>query len=129
MIVENAVERELTNGGLVIDSPRSYFIYWFENGCQVRHPSILFLETYLLTFLFAARLARNSESSLRYERKNRYAGYYYEQQYGIRPPEPIATRGVTRANKKPQGGQGREQKVTAETNCWAKCDDTGVHGH
>lgn len=77
MIVENAVERELTNGGLVIESPRSYFIYWFENGCQVRHPSILFLDLFAHLFS-AARLARNFESSLRYERKNRYAGYYYE---------------------------------------------------
>ncbi|KAL1954453.1 hypothetical protein VTO42DRAFT_1177 [Malbranchea cinnamomea] len=35
MIVENTVERDLPTGGQIVESPRSCFIYWFENGCQL----------------------------------------------------------------------------------------------
>lgn len=35
MIVENAVEKELPTGYQMLDSNKTYFIYWFENGTQV----------------------------------------------------------------------------------------------
>ena len=36
MILENAREKDLPNGGHYVESVRSCFIYWFSNGCQVR---------------------------------------------------------------------------------------------
>lgn len=36
MIVEGARERDLPNGGHIVESPRTSFIYWFTNDCQVR---------------------------------------------------------------------------------------------
>lgn len=35
MIVENAQERDISNGGQIVESSKTYFIYWFVNGCQV----------------------------------------------------------------------------------------------
>lgn len=35
MIVEAAVEKDLPSGGQVVESQRTFFIYWFDNGCQV----------------------------------------------------------------------------------------------
>ena len=41
MILENAREKDLPNGGHFVDSAKSCFIYWFVNGCQVSsHPDI-----------------------------------------------------------------------------------------
>ena len=36
MILEKAHEKDLPNGGHLVDSAKSCFIYWFDNGCQVR---------------------------------------------------------------------------------------------
>lgn len=38
MILEKAQEKDLPNGGHLVDSAKSCFIYWFDNGCQVRDP-------------------------------------------------------------------------------------------
>ncbi|KAI2413054.1 hypothetical protein LOZ41_003465 [Ophidiomyces ophidiicola] len=35
MIVEAAVEKDLPTGGQVLESPRTFFLYWFDNGCQL----------------------------------------------------------------------------------------------
>lgn len=35
MVVEGARERESTNGGHIVESPKTSFIYWFNNDCQV----------------------------------------------------------------------------------------------
>lgn len=35
MIMENASERDLANGGHFVESPKASFIYWYGNGCQV----------------------------------------------------------------------------------------------
>jgi hypothetical protein len=35
MVVEGARERDLPNGGHIVESPRTSFIYWFTNDCQV----------------------------------------------------------------------------------------------
>lgn len=35
MIVENAVEKDFPNGGQIVESPRTCFLYWFDNDCQL----------------------------------------------------------------------------------------------
>ncbi|WEW57205.1 hypothetical protein PRK78_002667 [Emydomyces testavorans] len=35
MIVEAAVDKDLPTGGQVVESPRTFFLYWFDNGCQL----------------------------------------------------------------------------------------------
>lgn len=35
MAVEGARERDTPNGGHIVESPRTSFIYWFANDCQV----------------------------------------------------------------------------------------------
>jgi hypothetical protein len=35
MVVEGARERDMPNGGHMVESPRTSFIYWFTNDCQV----------------------------------------------------------------------------------------------
>lgn len=35
MAVEGARERDMPNGGRIVESPRTSFIYWFNNDCQV----------------------------------------------------------------------------------------------
>ena len=35
MVVEGARERDMPNGGHVVESARTSFIYWFTNDCQV----------------------------------------------------------------------------------------------
>ena len=39
MILENAREKDLPNGGHFVESTKSSFIYWYANGCQVSHSS------------------------------------------------------------------------------------------
>ena len=56
MIVENVAERELPNGSFVVDSQRSCFIYWFENGCQVRNPLPTFQGLSFLILLYSSFL-------------------------------------------------------------------------
>lgn len=36
MVVEAPRERDSPNGGHIVESPRTSFIYWFTNDCQVR---------------------------------------------------------------------------------------------
>lgn len=35
MIVENAIEKDLSTGGHIVESSKTCFIYWFANECQV----------------------------------------------------------------------------------------------
>ena len=35
MLVEGMRERELPSGGLIVESQRTSFIYWFTNNCHV----------------------------------------------------------------------------------------------
>lgn len=35
MVVDSAREREMPNGGRIVESPRTSFIHWFTNDCQV----------------------------------------------------------------------------------------------
>lgn len=48
MILENAREKDLPNGGHFVESVKSTFIYWFVNGCQVMIP-LLSITLTLLT--------------------------------------------------------------------------------
>ena len=38
MILESAKERDLPNGGHIVESAKTCFIYWFDNDCQVILP-------------------------------------------------------------------------------------------
>lgn len=50
MVVEGARERDLPNGGHVVESPRTSFIYWFTNDTQVG------------TFITGSKLKKTTDS-------------------------------------------------------------------
>ena len=41
MIVEGAKEKDMSNGGRLVESDKTSFIYWFANDCQVCLPPFL----------------------------------------------------------------------------------------
>lgn len=71
MIMERGSERELPNNGHYIESQKSSFVYWFDNGSQV---SLEERERTLNSLICLVGRLRDTESALRRRSKDRAFG-------------------------------------------------------
>jgi hypothetical protein len=71
LIMEKGSEKELPNNSYYLESSKSSFIYWFDNGSQVNHEMVLIVSTCANKSL--AGCHRYSQGPIRLQPKNRMA--------------------------------------------------------